>query len=234
MNIAWVRQQLPGRRIDYYDSIPSTMPLAKGCPPGTVIVAGEQTAGKGRYGRLWHSEPHSGLYFSVVLADTCDPVVTLALGLAVRDAIHRTTRVVCDLRWPNDILIDEKKAAGILTQLEGGTLIAGIGINVNHSAFPPDLEAVATSLRIVSGRPQSREHLLTALLPLIDAYCALSRQSILETFSHASSYVRNRRVSVDGKLHGTTAGLNESGFLLLDDDHGRQHTIVAGGVRPCS
>ena len=122
--------------------------LAKGCPPGTVIVAGEQTAGTGRYGRHWHSEPESGLYLSIVIGGNLDPVITLALGLAVADAIQQTTNVTCDLRWPNDILISEKKAAGILTQLEGESIIAGIGINVNHTAFPPDL--VATSLRLAS------------------------------------------------------------------------------------
>lgn len=210
------------------------MPLAKGCPSGTAVVAGEQTAGTGRYGRPWHSEPHSGLYLSVVIGASFDPVVTLALGLAVRDAIHQTTNLACDLRWPNDVLINEKKAAGILTQLEGQITIAGIGVNVNHSSFPPELATQATSLRMASGQPQSREQLLVALLPLIDTYCALGRESILEMFSHSSSYVHNRRVCVDGKLHGTTAGLNQSGFLLLNDDHGKQHTILAGGVRPCS
>lgn len=212
---------------------------AAGAPSGTTVVANEQTAGHGRYGRPWHSEPEAGLYLSVVLrfAET-PPLVTLALGLAVVEAITQTTGVVCDLRWPNDVLIGDRKCAGILTQLEGAAVIAGIGINVNHAAFPEELSTVATSLRIASGRRHSREELLQALLPAIDSYCDLlareGKEPILDMFTHASSYVRGRRVRVDDTSEGITAGLNESGFLLLRDDSGRQHTILSGGIRPAS
>jgi BirA family biotin operon repressor/biotin-[acetyl-CoA-carboxylase] ligase len=213
-----------------------------GAPSGTTVVAEEQTAGYGRYGRPWHSEPEAGLYLSVILrfpfAPDTLPIVTLALGLAVVEAIGATTGIVCDLRWPNDVLVGNRKCAGILTQLEGAAVIAGIGINVNHAAFPPDLTDVATSLRIASGRPHSREDLLQALLPAVDSCCGLlageGKEPILDMFTNASSYVRGRRVCIDDKLEGITAGLNESGFLLLRDDTGKQHTILAGGVRPCA
>ncbi len=215
---------------------------AGGAPSGTAVVADEQTAGHGRQGRVWHSEPGAGLYVSVILRFPFDPdtlpLVTLALGLAVVEAIHETTGIVCDLRWPNDVLIRDRKCAGILTQLEGSAVIAGIGINVNHAAFPQELSSVATSLRIAGGREQPREDLLQKLLPAIDSYCDLlarqGKEPILDMFTNASSYVRGRRVRVDESLEGITAGLNESGFLLLRDDAGRQHTILAGGVRPCS
>lgn len=234
-------------RIERFKTIDSTMfeasrLAASGAPSGTAVVADEQTAGQGRLGRNWHSEPGAGLYVSVVLRFPFEPntlpLVTLALGLAVVEAIHESTGIVCDLRWPNDVLIRDRKCAGILTQLEGLAVIAGIGINVNHAAFPDDLGAIATSLRIASGREQDREDLLQKLLPSIDSYCGLlSRQGkepILDMFTNASSYVRGRRVKVDDHLEGITAGLNESGFLLLRDDAGKQHTILAGGVRPCS
>jgi BirA family biotin operon repressor/biotin-[acetyl-CoA-carboxylase] ligase len=215
---------------------------AAGAASGTTVVAEEQTAGQGRHGHSWHSEPGAGLYLSVILRFPFEPetvpVVTLALGLAVVEAIHETTGIVCDLRWPNDVLIRDRKCAGILTQLEGAAVIAGIGINVNHSAFPEELSAVATSLRIASGREQSREDLLTKLLPTVDSYCGLlahqGKGPILDMFTNASSYVRGRRVKIDDTVEGMTAGLNESGFLLLRDDAGKQHTILAGGVRPCS
>ncbi len=238
------------RRIEWHTTIGSTMTeasrlAAEGAPSGTVVGADEQTAGQGRHGRPWHSEPGSGLYASVILryqfTPVTLPVVTLALGLAVTDAILKATGLACDLRWPNDVLIQSKKCAGILTQLEGSAIIAGIGINVNHSRFPEELSGIATSLRIATGRTQSRERLLIALLPAIDHYCALleseGRGPILEMFSRASSYVSGRRVCVDQDgftLRGTTAGLAESGFLLLRGDDGRDHQIVAGGVRPCS
>jgi BirA family transcriptional regulator, biotin operon repressor / biotin---[acetyl-CoA-carboxylase] ligase len=239
-----------GRRVEWHTTIGSTMTeasrlAAEGAPSGTVVGADEQTAGVGRRGRSWHSEPATGLYISVILRLALDPaimpVVTLALGLAVTEAILKATDLSCDLRWPNDVLIQSKKCAGILTQLESSAIIAGIGMNVNHSRFPEELSGIATSLRIASGRTHSRERLLLELLPAIDRYCVLlendGRAPILEMFSRASSYVSGRRVCVDqdgSTLLGTTAGLAESGFLLLRGDDGRDHQIVAGGVRPCS
>jgi BirA family transcriptional regulator, biotin operon repressor / biotin---[acetyl-CoA-carboxylase] ligase len=216
-----------------------------GAPSGTVVGAEEQTAGHGRHGRSWHSEPGSGLYVSIILrrqyTPATLPVVTLALGLAAREAILKAADVTCDLRWPNDVLIESKKCAGILTQLEGSAIIAGIGINVNHSSFPVELSGIATSLRIASGRVQSREALLRQLLPSIDRYCGQlekdGREPILEMFARASSYVTGRRVCVDQEgstLLGTTAGLNDAGFLILRGDDGHDSLIVAGGVRPCS
>jgi BirA family biotin operon repressor/biotin-[acetyl-CoA-carboxylase] ligase len=209
------------------------------------VGADEQTAGQGRYGRVWHSEPGAGLYVSIVLrnpfpADAL-PVVTLALGLATSEAILKATDVSCDLRWPNDVLIQSRKCAGILTQLEGSAIIAGIGINVNHAAFPDELTAIATSLRMATGREHSRERLLVELVSSVTNFCSLleqqGREPILEMFSRASSFVYGRRVYVDqgdAMLQGTTAGLDPSGFLVLRGDDGKQNVIIAGGVRPCS
>ena len=216
-----------------------------GCLHGTVVGADEQTAGVGRYGRHWHSEPDAGIYMSVVLrlpfgSETL-PFVTLALGLAVAEAIEKSTGVACDLRWPNDILIGPKKVCGILAQLEAPSVIAGIGINVNHAAFPDDISEIATSLRIASGRAQQREQIIAEILPAIDTHCSIletqGKEPILKMFTQASSYVQGRRVMVDladSVLTGVTAGLNSSGFLMVRDDNGKQHQIVAGGVRPCS
>jgi BirA family biotin operon repressor/biotin-[acetyl-CoA-carboxylase] ligase len=244
------RSQMPDRRIEWHNVIGSTMTEASrlaeaGAPSGTLVGAEEQTAGHGRHGRVWHSEPGSGLYVSIILrrmfTPATLPVVTLALGLAVREAILSGAGLACDLRWPNDVLIGSKKCAGILTQLESSAIIAGIGINVNHSSFPAQLAGIATSLRIASGRVQSRERLLLELTASVDAYCDLletqGREAVIETFARSSSYVSGRRVCVDqdgSVLRGTTAGLNDSGFLILRGDDGYQNVIVAGGVRPCS
>jgi BirA family transcriptional regulator, biotin operon repressor / biotin---[acetyl-CoA-carboxylase] ligase len=250
IDLAWLRAQLPDRRIEWHTTIGSTMTegslLAEsGAPSGTLVGAEEQTAGQGRHGRSWHSEPGLGLYVSIILrrrfTPATLPVVTLALGLAVRDAILKTTDLACDLRWPNDVLIESKKCAGILTVLESSAIIAGIGINLNHSGFPTELSGIATSLRIASGRVHSREHLLLHLLSSVETHCDLlekqGRAPVLETFARASSYVSGRRVCVDqdgSLLRGTTAGLNDSGFLILRGDDGANNLIVAGGVRPCS
>ena len=125
-DIDLVRRRLPGRRISYFESITSTMHeagalAAAGCPSGTAVIAEEQTAGQGRHGHSWHSEPGAGLYVTVVLrlpipTDSL-PIVTLALGLAAAEAIARVTDLHPDLRWPNDIMIGGKKTAGILIQL---------------------------------------------------------------------------------------------------------------------
>ena len=131
-----------------FASLPSTMRKAielaeAGCPSGTVVVADEQTAGQGRFGREWHSERGAGLYMSQVLRlKICPdslPLVTLALGLATAEAITNVASAAPDLRWPNDVLLNGRKCAGILVQLHDGVLIAGIGINVNHTSFPTSL-----------------------------------------------------------------------------------------------
>jgi BirA family transcriptional regulator, biotin operon repressor / biotin---[acetyl-CoA-carboxylase] ligase len=218
---------------------------AQGCPSGTVVGADEQTAGHGRYGRSWHSEAKSGLYISEVLRLRMPPedlpVVTLALGLAVTEAILGTTGIACDLRWPNDVLVGKKKCCGILVQLQDDAIIAGIGINVNQTVFPEELTPIATSLRIVSGREHSRDLLLDNLLASIDSVLETlasdGKDAILRMFSEASSYVRGRRVVVEQgatSLHGTTDGLNSSGFLVLRKDDGQRTLILAGGVRPAS
>jgi BirA family biotin operon repressor/biotin-[acetyl-CoA-carboxylase] ligase len=234
--------------IHRYASLPSTMQKAaelarSGCPSGTVVTAAEQTAGQGRFGRSWHSEPNTGLYLSQVLRlKLCQdslPLVTLALGLAAAETLAQVASVAPDLRWPNDVLVKGRKCAGILVQLVDGTLITGIGINVNQEVFPPDLEPIATSLRIATGRNHDLEDLLQVLLRLIDEHIdnlmRNGRDAVLRAFSQASSYVRGRRVIVDQnglELSGVTDGLDPQGFLFLRQDNGHRTLVVAGGVRP--
>ena len=249
-DIEFVRQNW-AQPVCYFSSTGSTMEEAArlaeaGCSHGTVVIADEQTAGQGRHGRRWHSEPGAGLYASIVLRPDLRPdslpALTLALGLAAADAIAETSGLACDLRWPNDIMLEGRKVAGILVQLLDSVAIAGIGINVNHAAFPPEIAAEATSLRIVSNRPYSREQLLIALLEAVDRYGGVlagadGRQQILTMFSRRSSYARNKRVKVDqgqSVVEGTTAGLDPSGFLILRKDDGTEDLVLAGGVRPVS
>jgi BirA family biotin operon repressor/biotin-[acetyl-CoA-carboxylase] ligase len=179
---------------------------------GAVIIADAQSSGIGRYNRPWHSAPGDGLYFTVVLRTNPLPVLTMAIGLAVQEAIARYTGLLCDIRWPNDLLANGKKCCGILTQLHEERVLAGIGINVNHEAFPPELAAIATSLRRETGRSWPREGLLIEVLRGLDGFLRLPQESVLAAFTQHSSYVLGRRV----------------------DDAGRRHTILAGGVRPCS
>src|ERR1700691_847523 len=248
LNINQVRGRLPNRQISFFESITSTMHeastlAAAGCPSGTAVVAEEQTAGQGRPGTSGPPERGGGLYLSVVLRLPLPPdslpVLTLALGLATAETIARATDLHPDLRWPNDVMLGDRKTAGILVQLVDSAAIAGLGINVNHPAFPPEITAEATSLRLASGRPQSREELLISLLPTIDSFCRVlvdgGRQPILDQFTRRSSYAQRKRVRVDqpgGSVTGTTAGLNPAGFLKLRTDDGLESLILAGGVRP--
>jgi BirA family transcriptional regulator, biotin operon repressor / biotin---[acetyl-CoA-carboxylase] ligase len=248
LELDMIRAALPGREVVWLDRCESTMTEAArlaqaGAPSGTAVVAEQQTAGQGRYRRVWHSEPESGLYVSCVLRlglpEESARVLSMTLGLAAAEAIARAADLRADLRWPNDVLIGEKKCAGILVQMEPEAFVAGIGINVNHVSFPRDLEAIATSLRIAAGRPQSRERLLIHLLESIDSFTRMlaegGRDPILAMFSRASSYVRGKHVSVeqgDRTLEGITDGLDPSGFLRLRLADGTQTTILAGGVRP--
>ena len=228
MDIERLRREFPARRIDYYPAIDSTMHAAVGLEPGSVVLADRQTAGQGRHGRRWHSEPASGIYCSIVLKPA--PALTLALGLATADAIKRATGIVCDLRWPNDVMLAGKKVAGILVR----NAIAGIGINVNHTSFPAELASDATSLRLHTGARVSSTGILLHLLPAIDAFVELDTDTILRLFASASSYAAGRRVTVaqpDGIIEGTTAGLDPAGFLIVRKDDGTDTLIVAGGVR---
>ncbi len=228
-----VRRAFPERRIDYFDSIDSTMRAAAGLERGSVVIAGEQTAGQGRHGHSWHSEAGAGLYVSMVLDPS--PVLTLALGLAAAEAIATITGVACDLRWPNDVMIGPRKVAGILVQLVDGKAIAGIGVNVNHAAFPAELSGEATSLRqAAGGRELSTTDLLIELLHAIDRVTPEDKETILRLFTQASSYAAGRRVTValpEGMIEGTTAGLDPDGYLIVRKDDGTATLILAGGVR---
>lgn len=246
LDVEKIRQLRPQNDIHYFASVASTMTEAarlagSGAPQGTTVLAEEQTAGIGRLGRSWHSEAGLGIYCSLLLRLPVEPgtlpVINLLLGLATAEAIQKSTHVACDLRWPNDVLINERKVAGILAQLVDGCVIAGMGINVNQTSFPPDLRTPATSLRMESGgNIQSRDEIVINLIESVDSFSSILRtggsECIVRAFTSASSYALDRRVLIeeDGRT-GITAGLDENGFLLVRFDNGRMERIAAGGVR---
>ncbi|HBY63579.1 MAG TPA: biotin--[acetyl-CoA-carboxylase] ligase [Solibacterales bacterium] len=248
LDVPFLQAKLANRQVQWLESVDSTMYAASrlaaaGAPSGSVVGAEEQTGGQGRFGRTWCSEKETGLYFTVVLRLPLEPrhvpVVTLALGLAVSDTLRLLAGVPADLRWPNDVMLNGRKCAGILTHFDNGAVLAGIGLNVNQQSFPPDIAPLATSLRIETGREHAREPLLVYLLGAIDSFSRVLTTSgvepILQMFENSSSYVRGRRVAVDqaeGTITGTTAGLTPGGFLQLTKDSGETVTILAGGVRP--
>jgi len=247
LDIALLRRLRPQNELHYWASIGSTMMeagklAADGAPHGTVIFADEQTSGVGRLGRTWQSQPELGIYcsflFRIPLSPAHVPVASLLFALATREAIQQSTNLVCDLRWPNDVLINERKVAGILAQITESCIIAGIGINVNHTQFSADLRTPATSVRIQSGgKCQSREAIAVALLEGIDTFASTLQEQgprgILHAFASASTYAANRRIFIeDTGAQGTTVGLDEHGFLLVRLDSGEVERLSAGGVRP--
>jgi BirA family transcriptional regulator, biotin operon repressor / biotin---[acetyl-CoA-carboxylase] ligase len=247
LDIERIRQFRPQNQLHYFPTLGSTMTeaarlAALDAPHGTVVLADEQTAGLGRLGRTWHSQAASGIYSTTLLRLTLAPenlpLAALMLGLATADAISRSTNLMCDLRWPNDVLIEDQKVAGILAQLVDGYILAGIGINVNQASFPDGLRTPATSLLMKSGgRVHSREDILVDLLSALDSYCSLlieeGPHGILRSFTAASSYALHRRVTIEESgAEGVTVGLDENGFLLLRLDDGSVERITSGGIRP--
>jgi BirA family biotin operon repressor/biotin-[acetyl-CoA-carboxylase] ligase len=246
LDVERIRRLCPHNELHYFETVGSTMTeaallAASGAPHETIVLAEEQTAGIGRLGRSWYSDAELGIYCSILLRLPVEPstlpVINLLLGLAAAEAIQKSTHVSCDLRWPNDVLINERKVAGILAQLLENCVVAGIGINVNQTSFPPDLRTPATSLRIESGdKIQSREDIIINLIESLDTFSSMlmteGSECIVRAFTSASSYALHRRVLIeeDGR-RGITAGLDEDGFLLVRFDNGRMERIAAGGVR---
>jgi BirA family biotin operon repressor/biotin-[acetyl-CoA-carboxylase] ligase len=249
VNAALVGTRFAGK-VRHFSSVGSTNALlleeaAQGVVEGTVFVADEQTAGRGRGGHSWHSAAGDGLYVSALvkpgMALREALWISLATGLAVQQAIEDVTGLRVDIRWPNDLLLNERKCGGILveTAVEAAMLryaVVGIGVNVGHAEFPQELAALATSLRIASGRAQGRSALLVALLRALDREMMLLEDgdgTLLARFAKASSWVNGKRVNVpeQGGYTGVTAGLDARGFLRVAADDGVTRTVLSGGVR---
>jgi BirA family biotin operon repressor/biotin-[acetyl-CoA-carboxylase] ligase len=239
--------------LHFHPTIHSTNTLAMreaeaGAPEGTVHFADEQTAGRGRGAHTWASPPGSGLYVSILLRPRIAPAdvlwLSLAAGLAVRDAVHRVTGREADLRWPNDLLLGPKKFSGILTELNAEVtrvrhLVVGIGINVHQQRFPEELAKQATSLHLETGKHWPRQQLLVALLQAIHREATaltgdlpVATRSILARLEQSSTWIRGKQVNVEEAegYTGTTAGLDPRGFLLVQTDEGLR-TVLSGGVR---
>ena len=242
-------------KLRFFESIHSTNTHAMaegdaGAPDGMVYVADEQTAGRGRGAHGWESPPGSGLYVSVLLRPRLVPAdalwLSLAAGLAVRDAVAQVTSLEADLRWPNDLLFGRRKFCGILSELNAEVtrirhMVIGIGINVHQQQFPAELRELATSLYIETGRDWPRQELLAALLQSLDrevnaltAPGELERAtaSILARLERLSSWVRGKQVYVEGLdgYEGVTEGLDARGFLQIRTAEGVK-TVYSGGVR---
>jgi BirA family biotin operon repressor/biotin-[acetyl-CoA-carboxylase] ligase len=231
-----------GTIIHRFESVPSTNDTARdlirdGAAHGTVVVAEEQTRGRGTKGRSWHSPRGRGLYASFILRweetrgfGMSFPLLPLAAGLASADAVYGSAGVEARLKWPNDLVHERKKLGGILTEgvFRPGTpghAIVGIGINVNQEQadFPGELEKTATSLRLITGRPADREALLGELCRTLDSwYNPIIRgdgEKIIRASEERMAFSSGSRVRISTareEIAGVYRGLTPEGRLRLE------------------
>ncbi len=218
----------------------------KDAPHGSVYFADEQLAGRGRGNHAWHSAAGEGLYVSVLLRPQIPavrlPMLPLAAGLAATEAIKAVSGLAVDLRWPNDLLLDQRKTGGILVEAQTDAnniafSVVGIGINVHQREFAPGLATPATSLDLEFGKTISRQSLLVSLLESLEheafGLCdPTAVEAIPSRIEQASTWVHGRKVEVHGPqaCTGVTAGLDANGFLLVTTRNGLVQ-VQTGGIR---
>jgi BirA family biotin operon repressor/biotin-[acetyl-CoA-carboxylase] ligase len=241
-----------GKTIHHFLETGSTNDAARqladqGAPEGTLVLAEEQTQGRGRLGRAWLSERGAGIYASILLRPVLKPrdvaVLTLVAAVAGSEAIELACGLRADIKWPNDLLLSGRKCCGILSEMQAERddvryVIVGIGINVNHSVFPEELSQRATSLRIEGKRTYSRVALLCEFLLRFELlYDDLQRGSlatVLQRWVDRSSFAFGKQVSVDlgsGKMvDGQTVGLSALGNLKVKLADGRVEEVMSGDI----
>ena len=217
-----------------------------GYPHGTLVVADSQTGGKGRRGRSWHTPKGSSIAMSLILKPELGAeyasMLTLVQAMAVARAIEENCGLKAQIKWPNDILINEKKVCGILTEMnmEGtkiSSIIIGTGINVNQESLPEDISDIATSLKKESGKTQSRENLIKSICMFFEEYFKLFMESkdlsgILEEYNLRliSSGRMVKVLDPKGEFVGQALGINAEGELLVKKESGEVVTVYAGEV----
>jgi len=218
-----------------------------GAPEGLCLLADRQTSGRGRLNRTWSSLPGLGVYTSILLRPAVPPdrapILTLMAGCAVVEAIRTVAAVQPQLKWPNDVLLEGKKVAGILTEMATlgsrvSHVVVGIGINVNHRAtdFPPEVRATATSLALAGGRPVDRGEVILALYGALERWYRLHGSDgaamILESARRAMATLGRDVVvqSPGAAWQGKAVDLDQDGALLVRDATGTVQRVIADDV----
>jgi BirA family biotin operon repressor/biotin-[acetyl-CoA-carboxylase] ligase len=241
-----------GRTIHYEETVNSTQKIAHklaydGANEGTIVVAEEQIAGRGRLDRIWHSPKYTGVWMSVILRPSIPlgqaPQLTLLTAVSVAQAIQETTGLEPEIKWPNDILINGKKSVGILTELQAeadriNSIIIGIGLNVNQaeSDFPDDIRAKATSLSIEAGVKINRAELIQALLVKLEKLYEEYLRSgfypiklLWEAYAVSIGKVITA-TTLKGKVTGFAKGITDEGVLMIEDEQGSIHYIHSADI----
>ena len=241
-----------GSNIHYYETVASTQKIANelannGAPEGTIVVADEQTAGRGRLARQWVSPKGTGIWMSLILKPDIPiyqaPQLTLLSAVAAVQGIEQATGAKPEIKWPNDLLMNGRKVSGILTEMQAEadgihSVIIGIGINVNQqqSEFPVELQTIATSLAIETGTRHSREACMAAILAqfesLYSRYCESGFSEIKHLWEkHAISIGKVvTAVTARERITGTALGITDEGVLLVKDESGSVHRIFSADI----
>lgn len=241
-----------GREQTYFEATESTQIIAHklaqdGACEGHVVIANEQTAGKGRLGRKWHSRSGTSISMSIIMRPNLPPhqapQLTLLTAVAVVRAIKQEVGIHCKIKWPNDILINGKKLVGILTEMQAETdlvqsVIIGIGINVNQQAneMAPDIREIATSLAIEKGEGVERAGLIAAIFyefeQLYDLYLESGFSAIRPLWEaeaiSVGTYLYAR--TMHEVIYGYAKGITDEGILLLVDENGKTHHIYSADI----
>jgi BirA family biotin operon repressor/biotin-[acetyl-CoA-carboxylase] ligase len=225
-------------RVEWFASLDSTNRRAldaarAGAPDGLVVVADEQTAGRGRLGRRWEAPPGSSLLVSVLLRDSGDPArAVMAAGVALAAAVEDVAGIEAGLKWPNDLVVDDRKLAGLLAEAEGDALVVGAGCNVNWDSFPEELRATATACNLEADHLVDRDALLDAFLDRFAAALGAGGRVVDDYRKRLVTIGRTVRVEpVRGdELVGTAVAVADDGALVVRDGAGTDHTVVAADV----
>lgn len=238
-------------RYHHYLRINSTNDAARclaeaGAAEGTVVVAEEQTDGRGRLGRAWFSRKTQDVLLSLVLRPDMDPVMapglSLVVGLAASQAIRQVAGICTDLKWPNDVFTLGRKCCGVLTEMNADHgkihfVIVGVGINVNGTSLSGSISGLASTLEQATGFTISRARLVAAFLNHLEALYLVFLDKglgpLLERWVVSSSFVRGHEVVISkpgGLIRGITDGLSQQGALRIRTDDGMVEEVVAGDV----
>lgn len=247
-----LKTEFIGKVIHYEETVDSTQKIAhllshEGAIEGTVVIAEEQTGGRGRMDRAWHSPKSTGIWMSLILRPKIPiqraPQLTLLTAVAIVQAIEETTTLTPQIKWPNDILVEQQKVTGILTELQADadriiSVIIGMGLNINQTEddFPPELRQIATSLRAKEGKELDRAEIIKVIFQKFETLYMLFLEKgfypiklLWESYAISVGKEITAR-TLNGSISGKALGITDEGVLKVEDALGEIHQIYSADI----